>query len=291
MSTAQCPEILYGLVDGAQYPEALAPWVLEFSPETRSLFEGLPEDEAGNAAPILFEIDDVDSEWVRQIDDMDRYRPCLTVMRSALRIDELKVHLQRFLFADIGDGMQVLLRLFDPRSLGSILDVCGQEVKAALTLPIETWIYRGGYSEWQNVEIGARRGNSDPESTAISLSAQQLDELERCDEPYTLMSELDFIDEAQPYATRYQDFMRRYVEAVKWRLAQRADRQTFCVASYQYGERFDEHEAIQFAIRASVAHGTPLLDEFQQVPAYVWQRLKGEFERRANVLGNGGAEE
>ncbi|EJO60373.1 hypothetical protein BURMUCF1_A0486 [Burkholderia multivorans ATCC BAA-247] len=97
MKTADDNGKLYGLADGAQYPEALATWVLEFSPEVRSLFEGLPEEEAGHAAPILFEIDDAHSEWVRHVDLMDRYRPCFTVMRSALDIDGLKIHFQRFL--------------------------------------------------------------------------------------------------------------------------------------------------------------------------------------------------
>jgi Domain of unknown function (DUF4123) len=277
MSTVQGPETLYGLVDGAQYPEALAPWVLEYSPEVRSLFEGLPEEEAGNAAPILFEIDDVNSEWVCQIDHMDRYRPCFTVLRSVLSIDELKTHMQRFLFAEIGDDMQVLLRLFDPRSLPSILDVCGKEMRAELTRPMAMWIYRGGHSEWQHVEIDERSHIIvDAGQAPVSLSHQQLDELEHRDEPYALVSELGelgLIDEAEPYATRYQDFLRRYDRAVKWGLASRADRHAFCVASYQYGEPFDQQDAIQFAIRSSVTSKTPLLQQFETVPAYVWRKL------------------
>ncbi|WP_321872835.1 DUF4123 domain-containing protein [Burkholderia ubonensis] len=278
---------LYGLVDGAQYPEALAAWVLEFSPEVRSLFEGLPEEEAGNAAPILFEIDDVNSEWVRQIDQMDRYRPCFTVMRSVLNIDELKMHLQHFLFADIGEGMQVLLRWFDPRSLPSILDVWGKAAQVELTRPMATWMYRGGNSAWQYVEIDERSHAEDAGALSLSLSQQQLDELERHDEPHALVSELGdlgLIDVIQPYATRYQDFLRRYSRAIRWGLALRADRHAFCVASYQYGEQFDQQGVIRLAIRSSVTGKTSLLQEFELIPAYVWRDLRRDFQKHLKVL-------
>ena len=275
---------LYGLVDGAQYPESIATWVLEFSPEVRSLFEGLPEEEAGNAAPILFEIDDAKSEWVRQIDEMDRYRPCFTVVRSALSIDELKLHLQRFLFVDIGEGMEVLLRWFDPRSLPSILAVWGKAAQAALTRPLTIWMYRGGRSEWQYIGIDARAPAADAGEFPLSFSQQQLDELERHDEPHALMSELSdlgLIDGNQSYATRFQDFLRRYNRAGEWGLTSRADRHAFCVVSYQYGESFERHDEIRSAIRSSIASETPLVQSFEMIPAYVWRELIRRLEKKA----------
>ncbi|WP_446904271.1 DUF4123 domain-containing protein [Burkholderia sp. YIM B11467] len=294
MSTEQHAEKLYGLVDGAQYPEALAPWVLEYSPEVRSLFEGLPEEEAGNAAPILFEMNDADSEWARQIDLMDQYRPCLTVIRSALSIDELNAHLQRFLFADIGDGMQVLLRLFDPRSLPSILDVCGKEVRAGITYPMSMWMYRGGHMEWQRVEIDEHKHGVDVGQVDVLLAQQQLDELEQRDEPYALVGEmvdLGLIDETQPYAVNYQDFLRRYNRAVDFGLASRADRHAFCVTSFQYGESFDQQNEIRFAIRSSVTGKTPLVQQFERVPAYIWRKLAGDFEKHVSGIAARMAEE
>ncbi|WP_423368193.1 DUF4123 domain-containing protein [Burkholderia sp. LMG 32019] len=284
---------LYGLVDGAQYPEALAAWVLEFSPEVRSLFEGLPEEEAGNAAPILFEIDDAHSEWVRHIDQMDLYRPCFAVMRSALGIDELKIHIQRFLFADIGEGMQVLLRWFDPRSLPSIVDVVGKAVSVELTRPITTWMYRGGNSEWQYIAIEERSHVDDAGQFSLSLGQRQLDTLEKHDEPHALMSELSdlgLIDANQPYAIRYRDFLRRYGRAIQWGLALRADLHAFCVASYQYGEAFDRQGEIRSAIRSAVAGEASLLQEFELVPAYVWRDLMRDFEKHVKSLDEQEAE-
>ncbi|VWD43907.1 hypothetical protein BCO18442_05568 [Burkholderia contaminans] len=275
---------LYGLVDGAQYPESIATWVLEFSPEVRSLFEGIPEEEAGSAAPILFEIDDARSEWVRQIDEMDRHRPCFTVVRSGLSIDELKLHLQRFLFVDIGEGMEVLLRWFDPRSLPSILEVWGKAAQAELTRPLTMWMYRGGRSEWQHVEIDARASATEAGEFPLLFRQQQLDELERHDEPHALMSELGdlgLIDGNQSYATRFQDFLRRYNRAGEWGLTSRADRHAFCVISYQYGESFERHDEIRSAIRSSKASGTPLVQSFEMVPAYVWRELSRRLEKKA----------
>ncbi|EDT05540.1 DUF4123 domain-containing protein [Burkholderia ambifaria] len=275
---------LYGLVDGAQYPDSMATWVLEFSPEVRSLFEGLPEEEAGNAAPILFEIDNAKNDWVRQIDVMDRYRPCFTVVRSALSIDEFKLHLQRFLFVDIGEGMQVLLRWFDPRSLPSILEVWGKAARAELTRPMAMWMYRGGHPEWQRVEIDERASVVDAGEFPLSFSQQQLDELERHDEPHALMNEfsdLGLIDVSQSYATRYQDFLRRYNRAGEWGLTSRADRHAFCVASYQYGESFERHDEIRSTIRSSIASRTPLVQSFEMVPAYVWRELMRSLEKKA----------
>ncbi|KAF1034766.1 MAG: hypothetical protein GAK33_05296 [Burkholderia lata] len=278
---------LYGLVDGAQYPEALATWVLEFSLEVRSLFDGLPEEEAGNAAPILFEIDDATSDWVCQIDQMDQYRPCFTVVRSALNIDQLKTHLQRFLFVDIGDGMQVLLRWFDPRSLPAILEVWGTTAQAELTRPMALWMYRGGRSEWQHVGIDKRASAADAGEFPLFLSQRQLDELERHDEPHALMSELSdlgLIDTSQSYATRYQNFLRRYNRAGEWALTSRADRHAFCMGSYQYGESFDRHDEIRAAIRSSVASRAPLVQSFDMVPAYVWRELMRSGENKTKAL-------
>ncbi|WP_034177592.1 DUF4123 domain-containing protein, partial [Burkholderia ambifaria] len=238
---------------------------------------------AGNAAPILFEIDDAKSDWVRQLDEMDRYRPCFTVVRSALSIDELKLHLQRFLFVDIGEGMQVLLRWFDPRSLPSILEVWGKAAHAELTRPMAMWMYRGGHSEWQRVEIDARASTADAGEFPQSFSQQQLDELERHDEPHALMSELSdlgLIDASQSYAIRYLDFLRRYNRAGEWGLTSRADRHAFCVASYQYGESFERHDEIRLAIRSSIASGAPLVQSFEMVPAYVWRELMRSLEKK-----------
>lgn len=278
---------LYGLVDGAQYPDSIATWVLEFSSEVRSLFEGLPEEEAGNSAPILFEIDDAKSEWVRHIDELDRYRPCFTVVRSALSIDELKLHLQRFLFVDIGEGMQALLRWFDPRSLPSILEVWGKAAPAELTRPLTMWMYRGGRSEWQHVGIDARALAADAGEIPLSFSQQQLDELERHDEPHALMSELSdlgLIDGNQSYATRFKDFLRGYKRAGELGLISRADRHAFCVASYQYGESFERQDEVRAAIRSSVASGAPLVQSFDMVPAYVWRELMRSHEKKAKAL-------
>jgi hypothetical protein len=278
---------LYGLVDGAQYPEALATWVLEFSLEVRSLFDGLPEEEAGNAAPILFEIDDAKSDWVHQIDQMDQCRPCFTVLRSALNIDQLKAHLQRFLFVDIGEGMQVLLRWFDPRSLPAILEVWGTAAQAELTRPMALWMYRGGRSEWQHVGIDKRASAADAGEFPLFLSQRQLDELERHDEPHALMSELSdlgLIDTSQSYATRYQNFLRRYNRAGEWALTSRADRHAFCMGSYQYGESFDRHDEIRAAIRSSVASRAPLVQSFDMIPAYVWRELMRSGEKKTKAL-------
>ncbi|MDN7654135.1 DUF4123 domain-containing protein [Burkholderia multivorans] len=284
MKTADDNGKLYGLADGAHYPEALATWVLEFSPEVRSLFEGLPEEEAGNAAPILFEIDDAHSEWVRHVDLMDRYRPCFTVMRSALDIDGLKIHFQRFLFADIGEGMQVLLRWFDPRSLPSIVDVFGKAASIELMHPITTWMYRGANSEWQYLAIDDHSHGDHVGQFSLSLDQRQLDALEKHDEPHALMSELSdlgLIDANQPYAIGYRDFLRRYDRAIQWGLTLRADLHAFCVASYQYGEAFDRQGDIRSAIRLAVADEASLLQAFELVPAYIWRDLRRDVGSRA----------
>lgn len=290
MTIQQGNETLYGLVDGAQYPDAISVWVLEFSPEVRSLFEGMPEEEAGDAAPILFEIDNAEAEWIRQIDEMDQYRPCFTVLRSSLTIDSLKAHLQDFLFADIGEGMVVLMRFFDPRSLPSLLDTVGEDVRSALTSPMSTWLYRGGHTEWQHVEI-SENFRTDAEPVAITLTQRQLDQLEQRDEPHTLISEfvgLGLLDEAQPYANRYQDFIRRYNRAVQWGLTSWQDRHAFCVASYQYDEQFDQQGFVQAAIRTSAAGKKALFEQFDQIPDQTWQQLKEANRIRASKLDEQG---
>jgi hypothetical protein len=86
---------------------------------------------------------------------------------------------------------------------------------------------------------------------------------------------------SQSYATRYQDFLRRYNRAGEWGLTSRADRHAFCVASYQYGESFERHDEIRSTIRSSIASRTPLVQSFEMVPAYVWRELMRSLEKKA----------
>ncbi|KVC55404.1 DUF4123 domain-containing protein [Burkholderia stagnalis] len=275
---------LYGLLDGARYPEALGPFVLEFASEVRSLFDGLPEEEAGYAAPFLVQIDDASADWVKQIDTMDQFNPCMTLIRSKHEIDGLCAHLRCFLIADIGDDMTALVRYFDPRVLPALLDVWDRRVLALLTSPMETWLYRGHASEWIKVNVEGLKGFSSPEPIAITLSAEQIDELERrCDLDAVVetLTDLGEMDADTPYADRYGALEPMYRRALRWGLANTRDRMTFCSFCLRYGSAFDQQSHVKDVIEMAVRESCPLEDLLQTLPQYVWERLS----RRNEVRG------
>ncbi|WP_233235290.1 DUF4123 domain-containing protein [Bordetella sp. LUAb4] len=276
MNTSET-ERLFGLLDGAQYPKGLADLVRKHSSEVCFLFEGFPEREAGDSGPILFAIDDLSKEWVAQIDLVDLHRPCFSVLRSALAIDALQRHLQRFLFADIGEGIEVLLRFYDPRSLPSILTVLDVQWYATLVRPVTKWVYRGCHQTWQEVPLDCGNETPAPAKLPLSLSQAQLDDLERFDEPHRILSELcdqETITAEEPYADRYLDFRRRYDRAVAFGLSPEASRKTFCSMSYMRGEHFYQHDEIRSAILSSVRQGVLLAPELYSIPESVWDEAK-----------------
>ena len=264
---------LFALIDGAASPATVLPLLEDAGVDFRSVYAGLPEEELGPAALFLAPIDDPDADWVTELDRIDRHLPCLSLVWSRVGPDDLITHLQSFLFAEIGDGMTAMVRFFDPRNTGAVFKVWGDKIMNYFLGPIERWMYRGRYPDWQRVENDSLTGARICKSTVVTLDQADIDALTAHSEPDELLASLierGLIDGARPYLERHSDFMPRYRRALHWGLTEPADRLLFCQRSYEHGPDFDEHPYVQDALARRGAAAEPFRVTINRIPSYVW---------------------
>lgn len=90
---------------------------------------------AGDASLFLAHVADAEEPWLAKLDELDLLAPCISLIWSRAGIDALATHLQQFLIADIGDGMGVMLRYFDPRNLKTTMTLWGEDTTQKLMAP------------------------------------------------------------------------------------------------------------------------------------------------------------
>lgn len=268
---------LFGLIDGAASPDKVAPLLEQSGTQFVSLYEGLPEEALGPASLFLARIADVDAPRLSELDAIDLHSPCLTFIRSPVGLQDLASHLRAFLFAGIGDGMTAMIRFFDPRNTGAVLEMWGEQIRNLFLAPIERLQYRGRHEQWHTVENESRDLGRISRSVVIDLSQQDIDALMAHTEPDELMAslaDLGHIDESQPYRSRFVDFEPRYRQAIEWGFIEPKDRLSFCDYTYRYGVAFDQHAKIRSALTARREKGASFDVAMDPIPKSVWDELK-----------------
>jgi hypothetical protein len=268
---------LFGLIDGSAHFPKIYEVLKSSGAPFESVFAGLPENALGPAALFLVEIDDVNADWVAQLDGFDQQLPCLSLIRSRVGLGDMAVHLRAFLIADIGDGMSAMIRYYDPRSIDAMLKAWGEEVQRIFMSPIETWLYRGRHANWQSVSNDVLDKPLICQSIRLQFDQAELNELAAHNEPDIVlhaMIELEQVDPSQPYLARFMDFYPRYQRALAWRLEQPTCRLNFCRDTYVYGREFDAYSPVKQALTARAASGETYLAVMERLPSYVQDELK-----------------
>lgn len=277
---------LFGLFDGAVCPARIRPLLEESGTTFESVFAGLSEIADGPASLFLARIDDPEASWVQALDQIDLYAPCMSLIWSRVGLDEMARHLRAFLFSDIGDGMMALIRFFDPRNTGAVMQVWGEQIRNIFMGPIDRWMYRGRHDQWQCIENDALYGSKICKSIMIQLEPADLDTLAEHTEPDEVLASLiqqGVIDETHPYLARFTDFLPRYRNALQWGLAQPSDRMNFCRHTYLYGRDFDQHDGIHHALSRRKKTGESYQAVIGRIPSHVWDDLARRYETRTNV--------
>ncbi|KVF02448.1 DUF4123 domain-containing protein [Burkholderia vietnamiensis] len=271
----------FGLIDGAANPARLLPLLEQSGTQFVSIYEGLPEDQLGPASLFLASIDDPGAAWVSELDQIDLHSPCLTLVWSPVGLGELAIHLRAFLFTEIGDGMTAMVRFFDPRNTGAVLDMWGDQIRNVFLAPIERLKYRGRHEQWQTVENDSLNLGRISRSVMIELDQNDIDALTAHTEPDELMAsliELGHIDGTTPYRSRFLDFEPRYRRALEWGFVEPRDRLAYCDYSYRYGAGFDQHSYIRDALTSRRRTGGSFDAVVDRIPASVWNDLKRSSE-------------
>ena len=144
---------LYCLADHAGVPglhrtlvDSRLPW--------RSLFQGASEDAALAAAPLLFSLggrgERVSDNLLHWLSTHGTFTSSLLLLSSPLTLDELRARLARRLHACVSEGMNVLLRFFDPRIFESLLTVLEYPQRDWFLSPADCWWYGDRYGVLQS---------------------------------------------------------------------------------------------------------------------------------------------
>ena len=268
---------LFCLIDGAANPARLRPLLEQSGTQFVSLYDGLPEAQLGPAALFLARIDDPDAAWVSELDEIDLHSPCLTLVWSRVSLPQLAIHFRAFLFTGIGDGMTAMIRFFDPRNTGVVLDMWGEEIRNMFLAPIDRLKYRGRHEKWQTVENDSLNVGRVSRSIVIELDQKDVDKLMAHTEPDELIAsliDLGRIDESLPYRSRFLEFEPRYRRALDWGFTEPGDLLAYCDYSYRYGAGFDRHRYIRDALMARRRTGEGFDVMADQIPGWVRDELK-----------------
>ncbi|CAN0626867.1 DUF4123 domain-containing protein [Burkholderia multivorans] len=280
---------LFALIDGAAAPEQLEALRERAGIEFKNVYEGLPEAESGLASLFLVPVPDPSADWVTELDRIDRHSPCLSLVWARVSIAQLAAHLRAFLFADIGEGVPVMVRYFDPRSTGAVFRVWGDRILDVFMGPIERWMYRGRHAGWQRVENDTLHGARVCRSIMVELEQADVDALSAHTEPDELLAvmiDAGLADGARPYLDRFADFMPRYARASHWDLTEPGDKVGFCRQTYLYGTEFDRHPEIAEALDARRRSGMTFRAAIEGVPSHVWRDLSRTRGAQSRSPGN-----
>ena len=136
--------VMYCLADHAGMPSLHrqlvrwdVPWV--------SLFQGTVEQTDLSVAPLLFALPFRSCEgrerFLRWLNENGSYTSSMLLLSSPSGLDTLCSQLARRLHGRISDGMEVLLRYFDPRIFESLLSVLSEQQAIEFLSPADCWWY------------------------------------------------------------------------------------------------------------------------------------------------------
>lgn len=143
--------------------------------------------------------------------------------------------------------------------------------------PIEQWLYRGRYPDWQRIRNESHADSRICRSIVTRLEETEIDALMAHTEPDELLATLvesGVVDCERPYVERFADFIPRYRQAVQWGISEPADRLIFCQYSYLYGEAFDQHFFINDLLVLAKHTGESFREAVLRVPAGAWAQIE-----------------
>ncbi|WP_312515186.1 DUF4123 domain-containing protein [Massilia sp.] len=136
--------VMYCLADHAGMP-GLHRQLVHRGLSWASLFETTTEQAALSAAPLLFALPSPDDEtkegFMCWLAEHGTYTSSILLLSSPFGLDELCSQLARRMHARITDGMDVLLRYFDPRVFESLLAVLDEQQASTFLSPADCWWY------------------------------------------------------------------------------------------------------------------------------------------------------
>ncbi len=129
---------LYALVDGVQYENHRSER-LAGGPGMASLFAGTADAALAHAGPWLIDVEIAGEAFASDLAALEHEAPAVSWLISQADLHGLAQLLQLQLDARLPDGRVALLRFWDPRVLGSLVDVLSTRQRETLLAHIHEW--------------------------------------------------------------------------------------------------------------------------------------------------------
>ncbi len=294
-STAQAQgKVAYLLLDSAQAEGShlkLEQWNVPYF----SLFDGTPEENLIEIAPLLIPLNELDSETLKRLtvwaSALGYAHPCISMIISSLPGAELAVSLCRYHVAGIDDDQTMLMRWYDTRILPIWMAALELGQRAQFAAGITQWDFInrfGDLSTCYRLEPGTKPATPEkllPMQPAIVLSSRQFALLVDATDVDTLLAHLRRVipDETSKVPPKrlfefVSEFQRMAIEAGVDDIDRQA--QYVILALYTSGAGV-KHPACVALMKSPPAALDDFYDALQALPDEVWKAGKPLWENPA----------
>ncbi len=129
---------LYALVDGFQYEQHTGQRLVYQRGINRRIFLGTEDEPLAHAGPWLIDVVRAPDQ-LQSLHDLEQALPSVSWLISAIDLEGLSQLLQLKLDAQLPDGRKVLLRFYDPRVLGNLMQTMNNAQRAEFVHLIDEW--------------------------------------------------------------------------------------------------------------------------------------------------------
>ena len=144
---------LYALVDGFQYEQHTGQRLVHQRGINRPIFLGTEDEPLAHAGPWLIDVVKAPDQ-LQLLHELEQALPSVSWLISPIDLEGLSQLLQLKLDAQLPDGRKVLLRFYDPRVLGHLMQTMNSEQRAEFVHLIDEWHF---IHDGRRVCIGGRR--------------------------------------------------------------------------------------------------------------------------------------
>ncbi|WP_160472345.1 DUF4123 domain-containing protein [Cupriavidus sp. SW-Y-13] len=238
----------YALVDAGQLhltEVQLVPLLQTHALPFEPILRHTPEAGMEAVGPYLVELENATADAVDAVVGLMEYGWVVSFLSSRLPLFKLHSHLRGCLNGILEDGAHVQLRYYDPRILAQLLQVAPDEIRTALTGPIDTFAWWDRQLCWQS-----RRGqdSSTFQSPQAALSLpdrliRTVGQSAQADLTYSLiLSELPMSDQMEALSPhlRYQIVAELLTRARGYGLMTQANLSLFCTLGLTISPTFDQ---------------------------------------------------
>jgi hypothetical protein len=263
---ANSGDFFYCLADHAGMP-GLHSKLIRSKVEWISLFEGTKEAAAISVAPLLVRIE-TEGENIRHsqlwewVAERGIYASSLILLASPLPVRELAQRLTARLNATISEGMNVLLRFYDPRIFEQLMIALSKDQKRIFLGPANCWWYADRRGRFQFIE--AKFCPTDNFYTPLALTVRQEQLLVDASEPDQVDEQLRLALPTEyacvPLRERHEFIVRNMAAAQRFKISSTRELALFCSLTLFYGEAFAESSEWRPLLSEIVAEKRTLTD-------------------------------